>query len=179
MKIIVGLGNPGSKYEGTRHNVGYQVVDMLKEELELSDFQEKTKFKAAISEGEYEGEKVILVKPLTFMNLSGESVLAVKQFYKSDDLLVIYDDYDLPIGETRYREKGGPGTHNGMRSCVGVLGEEFPRLRIGIDAGLPVTDLSSYVLGRFTDGEMDKIAPALGDAILEIKKMLAISEENQ
>ena len=176
MKIIIGLGNKGTKYGGTRHNVGFQVINMLREEFDFPEFKEKTKFKAMISEGEVDGEKVVLVKPLTFMNLSGEAALAVKHFYKveNDDVLVITDDYDLPLGDIRYRDKGGAGTHNGMKSCISVLGENFPRLRIGINTGLPVEDLSGYVLGRFTDEETDKIVPALCDAILEVKKMLAI-----
>ncbi|MBU1019210.1 MAG: aminoacyl-tRNA hydrolase [Patescibacteria group bacterium] len=181
MKLIIGLGNKGTKYGGTRHNVGFQVVNMLREELDFPEFHEKTKFKAMISEGEVEGEKVVLVKPLTYMNLSGEAVLAVKYFYKAsnEDILVVFDDYDLPLGDVRYRYQGGAGTHNGMKSCISVLGENFPRLKIGINAGLPVMDLSGYVLGRFTEEETSKIAVALGGAILEIKKILAISGESE
>ncbi len=167
MKIIVGLGNPGDKYVGTRHNIGFTFVDLLREKLGFDEFSLKKKLKSYISEGTLDGEKVILVKPDTFMNLSGEALVVVKNFYKveNEDLLVVFDDYDLPVGEVRQREKGGAGTHNGMRSCVQMLGtEEFPRLRIGINAGLDVSDLSSYVLGRFTEEEQPKIMTALKEA---------------
>ncbi len=182
MKIVVGLGNPGDKYALTRHNIGFIFVDLLREELGFDEFKSKSKLKSLVSEENINGEKIVLAKPDTFMNLSGEALVALKNFYKveNDDLLVVYDDYDLSTGEVRYRDKGSSGTHNGMRSCVELLGsEDFPRLRIGINAGLPVTDLSSYVLGRFSDEEMTKVSDALRESLAEVKNLLAISEGNQ
>ncbi len=182
MKIIVGLGNPGDKYYGTRHNVGFMVLHKFMNKHGFDDFSLKKKLKSQISEGNVGGEKIILVKPETFMNLSGEAVVAVKNFYKVEnkDIVVVYDDYDLPTGELRYREKGGSGTHNGMKSCIQQLGtDEFPRLRVGINSGLPVVDLSGYVLGKFTDEEGDKIIPALNESVLQIENQLAISGESK
>src|SRR3989339_1054490 len=139
MKLIIGLGNPGVQYKGTRHNVGFAVLDLLADEFGFDEFVPKKKLKSYVSEGVVDGEKVVLIKPDTFMNNSGEAVVAAKNFYKTDDFLVVYDDYDLPVGEIRYREKGSAGTHNGMRSCVELLGtEDFSRLRIGINGGLKV-----------------------------------------
>ena len=177
MKLIIGLGNPREKYTNNRHNVGFMVLDKIREEFGFDDFGAKSKLKSYISEGVFDGEKVVLVKPDTFMNKSGEAALAVKTFYKVDlkDLMVVYDDYDLPVGEIRYRENGSAGTHNGMKSCVEILGtEEVRRLRIGINNGFKVDDLSSYVLGRFSGEDMEKIKPAIQDAVAKIKNTLAI-----
>ena len=182
MKLILGLGNPGSKYDGTRHNVGFGFIDLLRSDLGLDEFKTKAKLKASVSEGNINDEKLILAKPETFMNLSGEALVALKSFYKLDyaDILVVYDDYDLPLSEIRYRDNGSAGTHNGMRSCIELLGSgDFPRLRIGINPGFPVSDLSNYVLGRFTDVELPKVRDALDQALHDVKKMLAISGENE
>ncbi|MEH7159163.1 aminoacyl-tRNA hydrolase [Neobacillus drentensis] len=154
MKLIVGLGNPGKQYEHTRHNIGFEVIDALSSEFSIPLNQSKLKGQFGI--GFYNGEKVILLKPLTFMNLSGESIRAVMDYYEIDkeDLLVIYDDLDLPVGKIRLRQKGSPGGHNGIKSTVAHLGtQEFNRIRIGIDrpqAGMSVPD---YVLGRFRPDE--------------------------
>ena len=154
MKLIVGLGNPGKQYEHTRHNIGFEVIDALSSKFSLPLNQ--SKFKGIYGIGVYNGEKVILLKPLTYMNLSGESIRAVIDYYQIDisDLLVIYDDLDLPVGKIRLRQKGSPGGHNGIKSTVAHLGtQEFNRVRIGIDrpqAGMSVPD---YVLGRFQPDE--------------------------
>ena len=152
MKLFVGLGNPGSKYERTRHNAGFMVIDALSKEWNIELTDEK-KFKGQIGRGVVKGEKVILLKPTTFMNLSGESVRAVMDFYDIDieDLVVIYDDLDLPHGKIRLRLKGSAGGHNGIKSLIAhVKTQEFKRIRVGIDRHpkIPVVD---YVLGKFTE----------------------------
>lgn len=131
MKLIVGLGNPDDKYKNTFHNLGFMAVDMVAEKLG-ADFN-KTKCRAIVAETKVGSEKVILAKPQTYMNLSGESVRELVNFYKIDlkDVLVIYDDYDLQKGFIRIRENGSAGTHNGMRNIVELVGSEFPRIRIG------------------------------------------------
>ena len=142
IKLIVGLGNPGEKYEKTRHNSGFMVVDLLHKKLDFEPFHEEKKFNAELSGSQFEDgkhklfpEKIILAKPLTFMNLSGEAVAKILHYYKIplDDFIVVYDDLDTVFGEIRIRKKGGPGTHNGMKSLVEALGENFPRLRFGIE----------------------------------------------
>lgn len=153
MKILVGLGNPGKEYEKTRHNIGFSVLDALAEELNLSFT--KAKFNAILAEGTYQGEKILLVKPTTFMNRSGVSLLQLVNFYKVDtkDLLVVYDDVDLAVGELRLRKSGGAGTHNGMRDILAKLGKgDFPRLRLGIDQDKRIP-LASYVLSAFSKEE--------------------------
>ncbi len=146
MKIIFGLGNPDKKYLNTFHNLGFMCVDKTAEILNLTFSKEK--FKGLIAEGIIGGEKVILVKPLTYMNLSGECVREVIDFYKADlkDIIVVYDDYDLVKGEVRIREKGSAGTHNGMRNIIALLGQEdFARVRVGfkptVKTQIPLIDL--------------------------------------
>lgn len=159
MKMIVGLGNPGKEYENSRHNAGWMAVDELQREVKGEPFKEEKKFKALISDANYMGERLILVKPLTFMNLSGEAVQAVSAFYKVDpgDILCVYDDLDTPFGSIRIRARGGAGTHNGMKSMVQQLGEGFPRLRIGIESRgekAPIEhETTSFVLGKFNKNE--------------------------
>ena len=133
MKIIAGLGNPGREYENTKHNVGFLTIDILAEKYGIK--VNKIKFKGLVGEGMIGGQKVLLVKPQTYMNLSGQCIREVMAFYKLDpeDLTVIYDDIDLPMGNLRIRKKGSAGTHNGMRSIIYDLQEDgFPRIRIGI-----------------------------------------------
>lgn len=146
MKIIFGLGNPDKKYLNTFHNLGFMCVDKVAEKLNLTFSKEK--FKGVVAEANVGGEKVIIVKPLTYMNLSGECVREVVDFYKADvkDLLVVYDDFDLPKGEVRIRENGSAGTHNGMRNIIALLGKEnFARVRIGFKpkdkTQIPLIDL--------------------------------------
>lgn len=165
MKVIVGLGNPGKKYEQTRHNIGFLFVDWLANVvfgLNDSDFKEDKKFKAMVAETSFSGEKFLLVKPLTFMNLSGETVVAIKNFYKlqNEDFVIAYDDIDLEFGVNRYREKGSAGTHNGMRSIVGLVGaQDVPRLRLGVDSDerLVFGSLADFVLARFKKDEWDQL----------------------
>jgi PTH1 family peptidyl-tRNA hydrolase len=159
VKLIVGLGNPGAKYDGTRHNVGFDVVDILAKRWGLSMTTEK--FHAWFTQGECGGEKVVLLKPTTFMNRSGQAVLAAGRFYKLDarDLLVITDDHALPLGKLRIRMKGSAGGHNGLGHIIESLGSDgWCRLRIGI--GEPFGVPSVYVLSRFSPDEETVVGPA-------------------
>ncbi len=168
MYIIVGLGNPGKKYESTRHNIGFEVLDYMAREFDLPII--KPKFKALISEGRIAGEKVILVKPQTYMNLSGESVMSIVNYYDVplENLIVVYDDIDTELGKIRIRKKGSAGTHNGMRNIIYLLGKDnFPRVRVGI--GKPTNRaLVDYVLERFTRDEI----PYMEDAVINASKSI-------
>ncbi|MBO8127349.1 MAG: aminoacyl-tRNA hydrolase [Firmicutes bacterium] len=161
MKMIVGLGNPGTEYIGTRHNVGFDLVDRLADRFRVS--VKKAEGKALTVAVNHADEKVLLVKPQTYMNRSGQAVAALADYYRINlkDILVIYDDMDLPVGKIRLRYKGGAGTHNGMRSVIEELGsEEFPRLRIGIDRPAE-GNWADYVLGRFEPEELEPLRKAL------------------
>lgn len=161
MYIIAGLGNPGKKYENTRHNMGFIAVDLIAEEYGIK--VDKIKFKALVGEGRIAGQKVLLVKPQTFMNLSGQSVMEVMNFYKEDieKLIVIYDDIDIPTGSIRLRKKGSAGTHNGMRNIVYLLQDDgFPRIRVGIGTDKKV-DLINYVTGGVSKSEKELLEDAL------------------
>lgn len=154
MKLIVGLGNPGKKYEGTKHNVGFEVIDKLAESYNISIT--KIKHKGLCGEGTICGEKVLLLKPQTFMNLSGESIRAAADFYKVDaeHIMVIYDDISLEPGQLRIRKKGSAGGHNGIKSIIAHLGtQEFPRIKVGVGAKPDRMDLADYVLGHFSQIE--------------------------
>ncbi len=156
MDYIFGLGNPGLKYKNTRHNAGFCVVDILAKKHGIKLKSEK-KFDAMVGEGTIEGKRVMLVKPDTFMNNSGYAVSAVVDYYKADlsQIIVVYDDIDIPLGSLRIREKGSAGTHNGMRSIISYLSEnEFRRVRVGI--GGPSHSLTAHVLGKFEDMEKAK-----------------------
>lgn len=160
MKVVVGLGNPGARYNGTRHNVGFAVLETLAESPLVNRAQ--SRFQAQVAEWNEGGEKVLLVKPETFMNLSGRSVRQVLDFYQLDakDLLVICDDVSLPLGKLRFRARGTHGGHNGLRDIQTHLGTtEYSRLRIGV--GASGEDMVDHVLGRFKSGEL----PVIEDAI--------------
>ena len=158
MKIIVGLGNPGGEYTHTRHNVGFDVLSILsqKENIPIK----KLKCKALLGEGSIDGVRTVLCLPQTFMNLSGESVVALLQWFKCppEDILIIHDDIDLPFGQVRVRSKGGAGTHNGMRNIVYLTGSDaFPRIRVGIGKQPEGWDLKDFVLSTYhTDEERKK-----------------------
>ncbi len=163
MWLIVGLGNPGEEYTRTRHNIGFRVVAHLAERMGAR-FEDK-RAKSRTAEGTLAGQRVALAKPFTFMNLSGQAIVGLSQWYKvpPERVLVIYDDLDLPFGTLRLRERGSAGTHNGMRSTVTLLGtQNFPRLRVGIDRVPPKWDAAKYVLSRFTSDEEAQI-PSLLD----------------
>lgn len=151
MKLIVGLGNPTAQYAGTRHNVGFDVIDRLADQYNIA--VDTLKHKGAYGKGCIEGQSVILLKPMTFMNLSGESVRAVADYFKvtPEDVIVIYDDINLDVGRLRIREKGSAGGHNGIKNIILHLGTDaFPRIRIGVGMKPPKMDLADYVLSGFT-----------------------------
>lgn len=158
MKLIVGLGNPGKKYNNTRHNVGFNVIDLFASSSNIT-LKKDTKFQSEIGIDTINGEKVILVKPLTFMNLSGNAVISIVNYYKidSDDIIIIYDDLDLPIGKIRLKQKGGHGGHNGVRSIIDNLNtKDFKRLKIGIDKTIK-EKTKNYVLEPFSKAEQPLI----------------------
>lgn len=152
MFIIAGLGNPTLRYEGTRHNVGFEVIDTLADKYNIA--VETRKSKALIGKGIIAGQKVILVKPQTYMNLSGESIGALADYYKIDEekeLLVIYDDVSLDVGQLRIRRKGSAGGHNGIKNIIAHLGTDvFPRIKVGVGEKPKGYDLADYVLGHFS-----------------------------
>jgi PTH1 family peptidyl-tRNA hydrolase len=167
--IIVGLGNPGRRYENTKHNLGFIALDLIAERNGIK--VNKLKFKALVGEGTVSGRRVLLVKPQTYMNLSGESVAAVMSYYKAppEALTVIYDDVDIPLGRIRIRKQGSAGTHNGMRSIVYHLRrDDFPRVRIGIggEVGARLTD---YVIGGFRRQELETARGAVMRAVLAVE----------
>ena len=162
MKLVVGLGNPGKRYDGTRHNVGFAVVDMLAAGSRVARFQDR--FDADVAEWHEAGEKILLMKPQTFMNLSGRSVRQAVDFYQIDlkDLLVICDDMSLPLGKLRFRARGTHGGHNGLRDIQQHLGTTgYSRLRIGVDVPGEERDAVDHVLGRFKPSEKLAIEDAL------------------
>ena len=180
MKLIIGLGNPGPEYKNTRHNIGFQCLDMLSEKLEAKPFKFEKKFNAQVTEGNFSSaspgnanqEKLLLAKPQTFMNVSGESVQALTQFYKiaPRDLWIIYDDIDLPLGKIRVRNEGSAGTHNGMKSVIEKLGfQNFPRIRVGIESrgehAPENQEISSFVLHAFNKEELKLAEKALEKAV--------------
>ena len=154
-QLIVGLGNPEAKYEQTRHNIGFEAVDALAQGWQLS-WQENRRFQGLFTSGMISGEKTFLLKPLTYMNRSGQSVRGVVDWYKlaPESVLVIYDDMDLPVGRLRLRLSGSAGGHNGMKSIISHLGSQnFPRLRIGIGKSNVQKGSVSHVLGKFSPQE--------------------------
>ncbi|MDY4561011.1 MAG: aminoacyl-tRNA hydrolase [Peptostreptococcus porci] len=172
MYIIIGLGNPGKKYEHTRHNAGFDAIDFLSKRHNIS--VTKIKHKSLTGEGRIGAEKVVLIKPQTYMNLSGEAVLSAFQFYKVDieNVIVLYDDIDLDIGKLRIRKKGSAGSHNGMKSIIKCLGrQDFPRIRIGVSKPEEGRDLADFVLSRVPKDkqmDMDSAIEKAADTIDEI-----------
>ncbi len=154
MYIIVGLGNPTKEYDKTRHNIGFDVIDALADEFRIN--VDSKKHKALCGNGIIAGQKVVLAKPQTFMNLSGESVRALVDFYKVplENVIIIYDDISLDVGRLRIRAKGSAGGHNGIKSIISHLGSEnFPRVKFGVGDKPAGYDLAAYVLGRFSKSE--------------------------
>lgn len=154
MKIIVGLGNPGKQYEATRHNIGFHVIDELSKRLDIPLTQ--SKFNGMYGIGQVGTEKVMLLKPLTYMNLSGECIVPMMDYYEvnDDEIVVIYDDLDLQVGKLRLRQKGSAGGHNGIKSIIQHLGsQEFNRIRIGVDRPKNGMKVPDYVLSNFSEDE--------------------------
>lgn len=176
MKLIIGLGNPGKQYEQTRHNVGFMVIDKLSKELSIP--LDRNKFNGIYGIGHISGEKIILLKPLTYMNLSGECIRPLMDYYEinDDELVVIYDDLDLPVGKIRLRSKGSAGGHNGIKSMILHLAtQEFNRIRVGIDRPQNGMKISDYVLGRFTKEEEPGIIEAIDRSANACEKWLSTS----
>ena len=185
MFVIVGLGNPGKKYEKTRHNMGFLAIDKLAEKHDIK--VNKLKHKALTGDGFIFGQKALLVKPQTYMNLSGESVREIVSYYDIDleDLIVIYDDFDLETGTIRIRKKGSAGSHNGMKSIIGqIQSKDFPRIRIGIGKSGGGAEWKDFVLGKTSkqdekliEDAVDRAADAVG-CILEKGIDTAMNEYN-
>lgn len=160
MKVIAGLGNPGQEYSQTKHNVGFMFIDALAERLHIDNTMWKDKFEAKIAEGHIDGEKVILVKPQTYMNDSGRAIGPILHWYKIEtkDLIVVHDDMDIAAGTLRIRRKGSAGGHNGIKSILAnVENENFARVRIGIGRPLPGWTVVNHVLAKFSDEDVPKI----------------------
>lgn len=163
MKVYIGLGNPGSKYITTRHNIGFLFLDWLSQKIFQNDdtFKTNKKLQSEIFEANYNGEKIILAKPTTFMNLSGDSFSKIKNFYnlENNDFVIIYDDIDIDFLESRFKTKGSAGTHNGMRSIIQHANtQDVPRLRLGINNPYRKhQDLSDFVLSNFSKDELSQL----------------------
>ncbi len=171
MWLIVGLGNPGEEYAATRHNIGFECIKHLANRHGL-EFEQKKRAHSRVAAGQIGGQRVVLARPFTYMNRSGQAVVGLSHWYKIDpasQLLVIYDDMDLPFGKLRLRQRGSAGTHNGMKSIIQELGgQEFPRLRVGIGSPPPRWEARDYVLGRFSSEEqaaLPTIYTTVADAI--------------
>ena len=167
MFVIVGLGNPDKKYEHTRHNIGFDVIDALADKYNINVTDKK--HKALCGSGVIEGMKVLLVKPQTYMNLSGESVAEVMNFYKLDpdeDMIVIFDDISLEPGRIRIRKKGSAGGHNGIKNIIAMTGTSgFKRIKVGVGEKPEGWDLADHVLGRFNSEDREKVEEAIGHAM--------------
>ena len=173
MYLIVGLGNPEDKYSNTRHNMGFDVINELSKECDIK--VSKSKFDAFYGMGEINGKKVILAKPQTYMNLSGETLIDIYKYYKVDldNIIVIYDDIDLDVGKLRIRKKGSAGTHNGMRSIIKCLGSgDFPRVRVGVSKPMKGQDLADFVLSRFRKEEQVDLEIGLEKAYKAVEAMI-------
>lgn len=175
MFIIVGLGNPTKEYEGTRHNVGFDVIDRLSEKYNIA--VDTKKHRALIGKGMIAGQKVILAKPQTYMNLSGESIRSLLDYYKVDEeheLLVIYDDVSLGVGHLRIRAKGSAGGHNGIKNIIAHLGGQvFPRIKIGVGEKPPKYDLADYVLGHFSKAEKVLMDEGYDNAVRAVEMIVS------
>jgi len=173
MYLIVGLGNPEEEYAKTRHNMGFEVINKLAKKYEINI--NKNKFKGLYGTGIIEGKKVVLLKPQTYMNLSGDSIIEFINFYKLSlkDVIVIYDDIDTDVEKIKIRKKGGAGTHNGMKSVVGRLQtEEFMRIRVGIGMPKENLDLISYVIGHINEEEYNKLKIGIESASKAVAEIL-------
>jgi PTH1 family peptidyl-tRNA hydrolase len=167
VKLIVGLGNPGREYRETRHNAGFMVLDEIAKRHALTWAQAPAQVPDAFVAKKFGPEAVLLAKPLTFMNRSGDAVAALSRYYDVDlaDLLVVVDDIDIPFGRLRARATGSAGTHNGLRSVVERLGTQFPRLRVGVGRGDARRDLADHVLAKFEPAEREQLESVITRAV--------------
>ena len=186
-KVVIGLGNPGSSYKGTRHNVGFETIDKLCFDFNI-DLKNNRRFRAHVGDGRITGNHVMLAKPQTYMNLSGEAICKILAYYKlgPKDIIVVYDDVSLPVGAIRVRERGQAAGHKGMINIIAMLGtDEFPRVRIGIGDKPPQISLHDYVLSRFFREEWEDMIKGItraGDAVQTILAegtMLAMTKFNE
>lgn len=171
MKIIAGLGNPTAKYEGTRHNVGFMAIDKIAEKYGIS--VDTKKHRALVGKGVIAGQKVILAKPQTFMNLSGDSIQQIAAYYKvePEDILILFDDISLDVGRIRIRKKGSAGGHNGIKSIIACLNSsDFPRVKIGVGDKKPGQDLAAHVLGNIPKAEKE----LMDDALLRVQEAVEL-----
>lgn len=176
MKIIAGLGNPTAKYEGTRHNVGFMAIDKIAQKYGISI--DTKKHRALIGKGVIAGQKVILAKPQTFMNLSGDSIQQIAAYYKvePEDILIIFDDISLDVGRIRIRKKGSAGGHNGMKSIIACLNSsDFPRVKIGVGDKKPGQDLAAHVLGNIPKADRE----LMDGAILKVEDAVELIVEGE
>lgn len=175
MFIIAGLGNPTKEYEGTRHNAGFAVLDALAEKYNIA--VDTKKHRAYIGKGMIAGQKVFLAKPQTYMNLSGESIKSLTDYYKVDvesELLIIYDDISLDPGQIRIRAKGSAGGHNGIKNIIAHLGTSvFPRIKVGVGEKPPKYDLADFVLGHFSKEEQEKMDDGYAHAVSAAEMILS------
>lgn len=179
MYLIIGLGNPEEEYARTRHNMGFDTINLIanKHKIEMN----RTKFNSIFGSGTISGEKVILVKPQTYMNLSGQAVREFVNFYKVEksNLIVIYDDMDIEIETIKIRKKGGAGTHNGMKSVIQEIGsEEFPHVRVGIGKPVYKDDMINYVIGKITDEEYARLSNGVKKAELAVEAIITNGIDN-
>lgn len=171
MYLIVGLGNPGKEYEHTRHNVGFDIIDLFADKYNISI--NRIKFKGVYGETNINGEKVVLLKPQTFMNLSGESVKEVADFYKipNENIIVVYDDISLDVGSLRIRQKGSAGGHNGIKNIIANMSTDvFPRIKVGV--GKPEHDLVNHVLGKFSKEQREQLEKTFQPSIEAIETII-------
>ncbi|WP_336790680.1 aminoacyl-tRNA hydrolase [Paenibacillus sp. MMO-177] len=179
MKWIVGLGNPGTTYQSTRHNVGFMVIDELARRWNIQVTQSKCK--ALLGEGNVQGTKVVLIKPMTYMNLSGESVRGFMDYFKADleDGLIVYDDMDTEVGKIRLRYQGSAGGHNGIKSLIQHLGtQQFNRIRMGVSRPQPGRNIADYVLDNFPKSEQEALKSMIEQACDAVEYSLKASFDN-
>lgn len=175
MIFVVGLGNPGTRFNATRHNIGFEVVERLAYDYNIKI--DRSKHKSLVGKGVIKGEKVFLIKPQTYMNLSGEALIDILNFYKEtpDKVIVVYDDTDLDVGRLRIRERGSAGGHNGIKNIIAHLKtQEFDRVRVGVGAKPLGYDMADYVLSRFTDDEIPVIQKSIKMAADAVVNMIDI-----
>lgn len=178
--LIIGLGNPGKQYAKTRHNAGWLALDALADTVKASQYEDKQKFLCWAAEGKIGEVSVLLVKPTTFMNMSGQCIKKLVDFYKlnpAHQLLVLCDDIDIPRGTHRFRMTGGPGTHNGLKSIVEIFGENFPRHRIGLGPKPDEVDLSAWVLSAMTPMDLKVMKPAFESVLRSVKEVMKAKNE--
>ena len=171
--MIVGLGNPGAKYDNTRHNIGFACVDYICDKTGVK--LDKAKFNALYGTWKYKDKKIIILKPQTFMNLSGEAVGAAARFYKipPENVVIIYDDVSMAVGKMRIRLKGSAGGHNGIKSIISHMGDAFPRIKLGVgEKPHPEYDLADWVLGKFTDGDRKLLSEKFDSAYQAVQLMI-------